>query len=278
LATAGAAAPAGPLSAAEAKALLAQVSSSAGLTAEEVRQALQAHAHPGNPTATKHRARIESAILQSGLALPDAARRLLAHHHDPAKASAFAAAIAKGDTAKAAQEYAHTPLYDLQCLSKITVLSTPVQGQAVCHMGTRSVTMGSTSATGDYRHELGHAVHAAIMGGWGGTTPLSEAVEQHYAQVMQRVKADPAGLKAKMTHEWYEEHYGVIGRRGLDNSKEDFAEHYRGYHKALYRDRQEGTTTHLGAYRQRHPEMAALFDARYTAALLAAVAGQEQSA
>jgi len=98
---------------------------------------------------------------------------------------------------------------------------------------------------------------------------LTEAVAQHYKESMAKVKALPLSTSNKLTHEFFETQYGVVGKRGLDNWEEDFAEHYRLFHRELYRDRQEGTSKHMEQYRQRHPKMAKLFDAHYTAALLA---------
>ena len=98
---------------------------------------------------------------------------------------------------------------------------------------------------------------------------MSKAIAEEHTKVMAKVKADPKGLHTKQSHEWYEEHYGVAGRRSLDNWEENFAEHYRIYHRNIYQDRHEGGKgKFLAGYRKRHPGMAAIFDAYYTAGLL----------
>jgi 8-oxo-dGTP diphosphatase len=259
----------------KAKAHIEKLSQVSGLSSEQIRSAMTAHAQPGSTEgaqAAKHRAHLEAMIMQHGLHVEDAIAHLLAHAHDTKAASAFAAQLTTGDKAKSEKEYAETALYDLQILSKITVKDSPIQGQAVCNMGSRSLTMGSTSVTGDYRHELGHAVHAAL-GGFGPQTPINKMVDELYAEVMKKAKADPIGTKQKMDYDWYEEKYGIIGKRALDNAKENFAEHYRGYQRELYKDRHEGGNgARLALYRKRHPGWAKLWDAHYTAALLGALA------
>lgn len=161
---------------------------------------------------------------------------------------------------RAVKEYADTPTADLECLSAIEVRGEPVHGQANCNMGTRKVTMGSTSVTGDFRHELGHALHGALLK----NQIVNAYIAKLHAEAMAKVKANPAGLAAKLTHEFYETTYGVIGRRALDDEKEDVAEHYRGYHKAVYQTRTGEVQGALEKYRERFPGWARLWDCWYS--------------
>jgi hypothetical protein len=87
------------------------------------------------------------------------------------------------------------------------------------------------------------------------------------------MKAAPKPPPGGYDHEWYEVNVGVIGSRALDTAHEDAAEHYRGYHREALRHRFKGGGQ-LDTYHQRHPEMGALWDARYTAALLASAAAK----
>lgn len=161
--------------------------------------------------------------------------------------------------ARAIQEYAQTPVRDLKCLSGIRVESEPVHGQANCSPSGK-VTMGSTSVTGDFRHELGHAILFAYQG-----TALAARVNQLHNEAMSKVKANPKGLQEKLSHDFYETTYGVIGRRALDSVHEDFAEHYRGYHKAIYQQTvTKENPNALKIYRERFPGWAKLWDAHYT--------------
>jgi len=199
--------------------------------------------------------------LVEGTAIPDAVLQVIGSN-DPAKLD-FIKAISTGPMkARAIHEFKDTPLNDLAVLSEINVKDEPLAGQAVCYMQTRKLGMGSTSVTGDFRHELGHAIHASIMG-----SPLDEHIQKLHAETLAKVKANPAGIKAKLTHEFYETTYGVIGRRALDNDKEDVAEHYRGYHKAVYRTRTGEDSQALAKYKERFPGWAKLWDAIYTAQL-----------
>ncbi len=258
--------------------LLHLVSQATGMEPGAVIAALTAErADPGHTDVAAARAKIASAIFEGGFAMPDAAGLLMDQAHDPAKASAFAASITKGDAARAAKEYAQTPLYDLQVLGGVRLETKPVHGQANCQMATRVLTMGSTSVTGDFRHELGHAIRAAMGGDLGGKTALTKAAAAEYELVKQKVASNPEGAKEKLSHDWYETHYGIIGRRGLDSWEELAAEQYRGYHKALYQDRFEGGAGQkLAQYRTRFPGWARIWDAHYSAALLGALAQKAQ--
>ncbi len=247
------------------------LSKKTGLSREEIQAAYAGTASPNDYHASNARARLAEAILKHGLEVPNAAL-LVQSHDDTAQVTKtiWKLTNGNGDIERAQKEYADTPLCDLQVLSRISVLKVPVHGQANCNMATRAVTMGSTSVTGDFRHELGHALHAALGGAKGLTqkNALTSAIADHYNKVKERMVKNPAGVKTKLSHDWYEDNYGVIGKRGTDNWHEDFAEHYRGYHKAIYRDAHEGGQgAYLEQYRQRHPEMAKVFDAHYTAAL-----------
>jgi hypothetical protein len=217
-------------------------------------------------TSTAYAAKLSAAassILTAGTAAKDAVLQVHAQD-DPAGRAAAVAAISEGPAKeRALHEYAHTPTGDLRVLSRITVKDTPVQGQAVCNMASRSLTMGSTSVTGDFRHELGHAVRSA----WGNSA-MTQAVKAEFKKAQDRVKADPPGHGMKLTHDEYESKYGVIGKRGLDNFEENAAEHYRGYQKAVYARLHEGDGGKaLARYRQLHPGWARIWDAHYTAQL-----------
>ena len=168
--------------------------------------------------------------------------------------------------ARASKEYGETPINDLDMLNGINVEGHAVYGQANCKVASRVVQMGTTSVTGDFRHEVGHALHGVAESAHG---PLVKAMRHEYDAAMERAKANPAGMQQKLSHQWYEENYGVIGRRALDTWHENVAEHYRGYHKAIYQQRHEGNAAALSTYRQRHSGWAKIWDAWYTGALIA---------
>ena len=205
------------------------------------------------------RAQKAADALAGNQATPDAVLSVIAPG-DPGKL-ALVQGMTFGDAAhRAMAEFKDTPRADLECLSAIEVKSTPVPGQANCYMATRKLTMGSTSVTGDFRHELGHALHGALM-----LNPVLNAhIHALHKEAMAKAAANPAGLKAKLTHEFYETAYGVIGRRALDDEKENVAEHYRGYHKAVYRTRTGEDANALKTYRARFPGWAQLWDAWYS--------------
>jgi hypothetical protein len=157
---------------------------------------------------------------------------------------------------RAVTEYAETPTQDLDVLTGIEVHSTPVQGKAHCTWE-RKVVMGSTSVTGDFRHELGHAIHMSL------SPALQEHVKALHAEALSRAMKTPAGKQQQMTHEWYEKTYGIIGRRALDNWHEDFAEHYRGYAKAVYQVKHNADPQALNRYTELHPKWSRFWDAYY---------------
>ncbi len=242
------------------------------VTPNELRDAVTGDCSPKNAARCALRAKIEDAILTSGQPVKDAAIHLLSLQKE-GTASARATEITQGDKAKSAKEYASTPVYDLNVLSAVTVQKGPVSGQAVCNMGSRSLTMGSTSVTGDYRHELGHAIRSAMGGAsLSGKTAMTKEVAADFEDVQQRMKANPPNSSSKLSEEAMESAWGIISFRGKDNWEENCAEHYRGYHRAIYRDANEGGGgKHLTAYRERHPRWAKLWDAHYSAALLGAI-------
>lgn len=267
-------APSKPLDGHGASILADAIAAHTGLTTGQIREVLvHDDASIKSDAVAKARGRIEGAILTLGHARQNAVLELLdGGHHDAAHVNARLDQIGQGDVARAKLEYAHTPLYDLEVVGSVRVVNEHLKGQAWCEFS-RKLTMGlgpdGDHVTGDFRHELGHAVRFS----WGLESPMSKAVFDHFDQVETRVAAEPMGTTSKQSHEWYEEHYGVIGRRGLDNAEEDAAEHYRGYHREVLRHRfKKAGGGQLDTYRQRHPEMAALWDARYTAALLASLA------
>ena len=89
--------------------------------------------------------------------------------------------------------------------------------------------MGSSSVTGDFRHELGHAIHGALGATHGkdNTNPMLQVIADHFDTVKAAMKEHPEGMGtgkgepgtpgAKMSHEWYETNYHIIGRRGADS-------------------------------------------------------------
>ena len=241
-------------------AALAHVSQATGYT--------QAQLAAGLRTDMVMRARAAGALLH-GPAVPDAVLHVTRGDPDKLKK------ITKGDQAATLAHLADTPRHDLDILKGIEVHDKPLQGQAVAYMGQMRMAFGTTSKPGDWRHELGHLLRAGLGGkDHTGKTEMTKAVAAEYAKVQERVKANPEGMKTKQPHEWYEEHYGVAGRRSLDNWEENFAEHYRLYHRELYRDAHEGGGgSKIKGYRKRHPGMAKIFDAHYTVGLLAEALG-----
>jgi hypothetical protein len=235
-----------------------------------------------NPAAMEARAQAVTSLLQSGKSKKDAVLELIGPN--PAREERIKA-LTSGDLDRALKEYRYTPLGDLQVLSGIDVRSTPIQGQAVCHMDTRSVAMGSTSNIGDFRHELGHAIRASTggAGGFSAKTALSAYIAERHQESLAKAqegaatvgKQDfPPGAEGNaLKQAFYEEHFGVIDPRSLDNWEEDFAEHYRAYQKAIYQssivessapDHDAGALAH---YRDTFPKWADFWDAWYTAQL-----------
>ena len=211
-----------------------------------------------------NQARVDRAgkILEEGKETPDAVLQVI-ESAEPSKME-FVKAITKGAAAhRALIEYRDTPRADLECLSAVVVEANPVYGQANCQMASRKLTMGSTSVTGDFRHELGHALHGAMT-----FSPILNAhIHQLHAEAMFKAKSNPAGMQTKLDHEFYETTYGVIGRRAMDAETENVAEHYRGYHKAVYQTRTKENPEALKKYRERFPGWARLWDAWYSGAI-----------
>jgi SPP1 gp7 family putative phage head morphogenesis protein len=210
------------------------------------------------------RTKVTGSIFKSGSAVENAVTQVV--RGNPNRVVEITSGLAGGPV----KEFSDTPKYDLDALTKITVHKTALGGEALANLGSRQIEVGSTTRPGSYRHELGHVLRGSLGGSsYSNKNTMTEAISDEYKKVMDRVKADPAGLKTKMPHEWYEEKYGVAGRRSLDNWEENFAEHYRLYHREIYRDKYEGGDgKFLEGYRKRHPGMAKIFDAHYTTALL----------
>lgn len=238
-------------------------------------KSLSGPANPKNKEAAVIRAEVTGAIYKGGHGIKDAALQVIKGDNQAAKMDLIKG-LTTGNPARSMKEFADTPTYDLHVLSGITQSNNPVKGQAVCYMGPRVIEMGSTSVTGDYRHELGHAIRSALGGeSPGGKTVITKAIHDDFGKVQEKVKADPNGLKMKLSHDEYETKYGVVGRRSLDNWEEHFAEHYRLYHREIYRDTKEGGNgKYLAQYRERHPEWAKIWDAHYTAALIGQQGGE----
>lgn len=237
---------------------------------ESIKNALLSKsATAANANIANVRARITGAIHKNGDEVKDAVLKVLELPHDDHR-NTLLNSICVENVDRAKKEFAQTPLYDLQPVSKIAVWNHEIQGQANYHMGSRMLNMGTTSVTGDFRHELGHALRSALGGAsYANKNEITQAIADHYKSVQQKIGANPEGIKTKMSHDWYEKNYGLIGRRGADNWEEDFAEHYRGYHREIYKDKYEGGNgKFLAQYREIHPAMAKIFDAHYTAALL----------
>ena len=167
-----------------------------------------------------------------------------------------------GNPVRATTELGSLPVADLDMLGGITYKSTSYGGRATCNMQTRVITMYSNAQPGDSRHEAGHAIHGMLMA----SPDLKAHVEADYNRAIAASKKLPAGLSTKLSTEWYQENYGIIGSRALDSVYEHAAEAYRGYHRAMYRDRHEGGAgNEIAKYRARLPAMASLFDSYYTA-------------
>lgn len=252
-----------PITQEKAQEILSQVSKITGFTPSQVIASIKGDASPKNSYSAKVRAAVESAVLEKGLYHENAIVQYHKQLHDSAESSKHATDIANSGHKRVGKEFALTPLYDLQILSKISG-EVPGFDNSVCYMSERSIKMGKGRPTGDYRHELGHAIHASIMGSY-----TDKQIKKHYQGVIEKANKNPAGKHKKLSYDFYEDEYGIIGKRGLDNDKEDFAEHYRGYHREVYRELKENGSGNLAKYRKRHPEMAALFDARYTVAAMA---------
>lgn len=271
-----------PLTKQEALEIADKVSFELNMPFEQVKAALTAtDAGPKNPGVAQARARIEHAILKLGYGRKDAILEVLGGgHHDAAAVGARIDQIGKGDKALLKKEFGSTPVYDLQVLKSADASAT-VSGNGGQCSPNREITVWKDPGTGkhttgNFRHELGHAVMGAWGFWFGGVPPQSPAgvVIEHWKQAVAKYKAlgknpPPGGHD----HQWFEENCGVIGKRALDTPHENAAEHYRGYHREVLRHRfgKDGGGQ-LDTYRQRHPEMAAVWDARYTAALLASAA------
>jgi SPP1 gp7 family putative phage head morphogenesis protein len=242
------------------QAALASVLKHTGYTAEQLKTGLAS-----NPTI---RARVAGSILLGKTGVKDAVTHLPDNDH--VALAGKIKGMTKGDATNSIKELSTVPEYDLGILTGIEAKPTNIPGEALARMLDRSIVVGPNTRPGSYRHELGHVLRAALGGdSFKGQTAMTKAIFAEYDQVMGKVKANPAGLKQKQEHEWYEKEYGVAGRRSLDNAEENFAEHYRIYHKALHQDKHEGGNgTKLAGYRERHPGMAKIFDAHYTAALI----------
>lgn len=265
-------APAGPFNAAE---TAEKLSKATGLSPDVIKTALMpGPAKPGSLEA-KNRTKLERAMYEGNLGMPGAINAVLAHgSHNTEAMKATLKGIVKGPSGsveRCAKEYSEVPAYDIEALTKVELIPKQIQGRALCQMQTRALKMGHGEkgdyVTGDFRHELGHAIHGTFLG----DKTLNGVVEDHYAAALKAKKANPPTGSGKMDSNWYEETWGVMGKRGIDNAKEDFAEHYRCYHRALHQEHygsgSKGSSS-LATYTERHPEMARIFDARYTLALM----------
>lgn len=227
--------------------------------------------NPGSADRVEARMQAAAAILGSGTEIPDAALLL---PDETARREKIVATLTQGDVERAQTEYRYTPVGDLEILGNIRVDSTPVFGQAHAKLGPRRVHMGSTSAMGDFRHELGHVLQGT-MGGKGGIgthTPLTKVIADEYEKAKQRRDANiKAGKPKPQSEAEWEEKLQIIDPRSLDTWQEFFAEHYRAYHRSIYRATHPEASDYdadaLKKYRENHPGMTRLFDAWYTAQL-----------
>ena len=223
------------------------------------------HLKAGLGSDKKMRSKVEGSILLSGKAIPNAVTKLKLLG-DSAKLKA----ITTGPTEEVLKQFSDTPKYDIGVLTGVKVSPKPLAGEAIANMATLSIGVGSTTRPGSYRHELGHVLRASLSGDhFKSKTAMTKAINEEFQKVKAKVAANPAGLKEKHEHEWYEQEYGVAGRRSLDNWEENFAEHYRLYHREMYRDQHEGGNgKFLQGYNKRHEGMAKIWNAHYTAAMI----------
>lgn len=240
------------------------IAGSLGLTVDQVREIVTTPGHPGQ-------SRVEGVIYKGGHARKDAVRDLLVLQDHGAHVERTLA-LAKGDAARVVEEFKHTPTRDLDDASSLAAVPHVIQGQAYC-TSNHDIVVGLSPYTGDYttgdfRHELGHAVHFKMIKGADPTLKNACAAEWADLQGRRAKVKPPAGGHTEV---WAEEAWGAISDRSLDNWFEHAAEHYRGYHREVLRDRFK-TGTELATYRARHPGWAKIWDARYTAALLGATA------
>lgn len=248
------------------------VAQGTGYSLDQLRQHLApaALADPANKETAEVRARVAGYLLESQTAPHNAVLAAL-DSIDPEAVRNRVTSMTTGDPSESILQFAQTPLYDLAVLSGMNQEDKPAYGEATCTQATRFLNFGTTTRPGSYRHELGHAIRFAWSGKHApyGKTPMTDAVDHEYELAQQRMAANPAGVETKLSHEFYETTYGAVGQRSLDNKEELAAEHYRLYHRELYRDRHEGGNGKwLAQYRQRHPGWARLWDAHYGASLL----------
>lgn len=221
------------------------------------------------------RANIVAAIMKSDAHVHDAIREVL-KHHDVVQGDKHIDNVTTGSAkgiARAKSEFKAVPLFDLAALTKLEMFDKPINGYACAYMATGAMKVGvrpntGDYATGDFRHELGHLLHGTFMH----VPALNKTITSEYEKAIAKKNAKPHGPD---NADWFEENWGVPGPRAVDNEKEFIAEHYRGYHRALFQEQQQGKpkgSKSLDEYRQRHPEMAKFFDAHYTAALLGELA------
>ena len=203
-------------------------------------------------------------ILISNSGIKNAVLHLIPTDGVNTKTQEIVGKISKGNVDVAKHELRMTPTCDVAVLGGINYKDSAVMGQANCQMATRVITMGTTSASGDPRHELGHAIRASLS-----SPVIKQAIMAEYNNAKARQKAYTPMGDIKPNHDWYEKNFGVIGKRGLDNMEEFWAEGYRGYHKAIFQDKFEGGEgKKLDRFRLLHPGLSRIFDCYYTAALL----------
>lgn len=251
--------------------VLETVKKHTGFSEETIKDALTGDCSSKNPERARIRAKIIGSIYASGTAKENVINDVLDADSSSAKAKLISGMTSgSGGSAIPVKEMGGLPEFDLKILGGIHHSSSAIPGEAVCNMGSRTIEGGKGTRSGSWRHEVGHAVRSSLGGDSYKTKRLvTREIAKEYDKVMERVKENPAGAKKKMSHDWYEDNYGVAGSRSIDNFEENFAEHYRLYHREVHRDRNEGGGgKHLAKYRKRHPGMSKIFDAYYTAARL----------
>lgn len=215
-----------------------------------------------------YRVRGTAAIMDAHAEVPDA---ILSVPPEEKQRAELLAKLTTGNKERAFKEYAYTPVGDLEVLHHIDVANHPVFGQANT-TPQRDVNMGSTSAMGDFRHELGHALRFAFSapGPLTAHTPLTDYVSDLHAQALAKVKHNiAAGIPKPKTEPEWEKVIGVADPRALDSWEEDFGEQYRIYHRAVYRathpEAADADPDAMKKYREMHPGWNRLWDAWYTA-------------
>jgi len=258
------------------QAALDHITKVTGLNAPAIKTALTASSVVGDANLKQMRGDIVHALFQNEALLHKDALLAVLAQQAPGALEAKVDQVVKGSPkaiARAKQEYADVPVFDLATVSKVVVHDKTIGGYATAQLQTGEINIGVRPktgdwATGDWRHELGHIIHGTFIG-----RPLDEEViHTEWVKAIKRQKANPHGPD---NADWFEEHWGVVGPRAVDSRLEFIAEAFRGYHRTLHQQKAgtkvKGSNT-LDLFRTRHPTMSRFMDAHYTAALLGELA------